>query len=53
MWDQRSFLGTDIIKARLIRQLLSHTSGYQDYYPQDYVAPFMEKPVTAESITLS
>lgn len=33
-----------------IRQLLSHTSGYQDFYPQDYVAPFMEKPVTAESI---
>jgi D-alanyl-D-alanine carboxypeptidase len=33
-----------------IRQLLSHTSGYQDYYPQDYVAPFMEKPVTAERI---
>ena len=33
-----------------IRQLLSHTSGYQDYYPQDYVAPFMQKPVTAESI---
>lgn len=33
-----------------IRQLLSHTSGYQDYYPQDYVAPFMQKPVTADSI---
>ncbi len=33
-----------------IRQLLSHTSGYQDYYPQDYVAPFMQKPVTANSI---
>jgi CubicO group peptidase (beta-lactamase class C family) len=33
-----------------VRQLLSHTSGYQDYYPQDYVAPFMEKPVSAESI---
>ncbi len=33
-----------------IRQLLSHTSGYQDYYPQDYVAPFMQKPVSAESI---
>ena len=33
-----------------IRQLLSHTSGYQDYYPQDYLAPFMEKPVTAQSI---
>src|ERR1022692_1599279 len=33
-----------------IRQLLTHTSGYQDYYPQDYVAPFMEKPVTAGQI---
>jgi D-alanyl-D-alanine carboxypeptidase len=33
-----------------IRQLLSHTSGYQDYYPQDYVPPFMQKPATAESI---
>jgi CubicO group peptidase (beta-lactamase class C family) len=33
-----------------IRQLLSHTSGYQDYYPQDYVAPFMQKPVTAAGI---
>src|SRR5580658_6843866 len=33
-----------------IRQLLSHTSGYQDYYPQDYVPPFMQQPVTAESI---
>ena len=33
-----------------VRQLLTHTSGYQDYYPQDYVAPFMQKPVTAQSI---
>jgi CubicO group peptidase (beta-lactamase class C family) len=33
-----------------IRELLSHTSGYQDYYPLDYVAPFMRKPVTAEGI---
>ncbi len=33
-----------------IRELLTHTSGYQDYYPQDYVAPFMEEQVTAESI---
>ena len=33
-----------------IRQLLTHTSGYQDYYPLDYVAPFMQKPVTAEGI---
>ncbi len=33
-----------------IRQLLSHTSGYQDYWPQDYVMPFMLRPVTAEKI---
>jgi D-alanyl-D-alanine carboxypeptidase len=33
-----------------IRMLLSHTSGYQDYYPLDYVAPFMQKDVTAEDI---
>jgi CubicO group peptidase (beta-lactamase class C family) len=33
-----------------IRELLTHTSGYQDYYPQDYLAPFMEKPVTADQI---
>jgi CubicO group peptidase (beta-lactamase class C family) len=33
-----------------IRQLLSHTAGYQDYYPQDYVPPFMRVPVTAEGI---
>ena len=33
-----------------IRQLLSHTSGYQDYWPQDYVPPFMLQPVTADTI---
>jgi CubicO group peptidase (beta-lactamase class C family) len=33
-----------------IRELLTHTSGYQDYYPQDYVAPFMVKPVSAAQI---
>ncbi|HTR22957.1 MAG TPA: serine hydrolase domain-containing protein [Terriglobales bacterium] len=33
-----------------IRQLLSHTSGYQDYWPQDYVMPIMLKPVTADKI---
>lgn len=31
-----------------IRQLLSHTSGYRDYWPQDYVPPFMLEPTTAE-----
>src|ERR1700748_1341682 len=33
-----------------IRQLLSHTSGYQDYWPQDYVMPMRLHPVTAEKI---
>jgi CubicO group peptidase (beta-lactamase class C family) len=33
-----------------IRELLSHTSGYQDYWPQDYVPPFMLRVVTADKI---
>jgi CubicO group peptidase (beta-lactamase class C family) len=33
-----------------IRELLSHTSGYQDFWPQDYVPPLMLKPITAEQI---
>ena len=33
-----------------IRQLLSHTSGYQDFWPQDYVMPMMLKPATPQSI---
>jgi CubicO group peptidase (beta-lactamase class C family) len=33
-----------------IRQVLSMTSGYQDYWPQDYVMPSMLKPVTAQEI---
>ena len=33
-----------------IRQLLSHTSGYQDYWPQDYMFPLMEKPITPDGI---
>ena len=33
-----------------IRELLSHTSGYQDYWPQDYVPPLMLKPISAEQI---
>ncbi len=33
-----------------LRQLLSHTSGYQDYYPLDYVAPFMLRDTTAAQI---
>jgi CubicO group peptidase (beta-lactamase class C family) len=33
-----------------IRQLLSHTSGYQDYWPQDYVMPMTLQPVDARKI---
>lgn len=33
-----------------IRQLLSHTSGYQDYWPQDYVMKPMLDPTTAQKI---
>ena len=37
-------------KEITIRQLLSMTSGYQDFWPQDYVMPMMLKPTTAEGI---
>ncbi|MBC9031929.1 beta-lactamase family protein [Sphingomonas sp. JC676] len=33
-----------------IRQLLSHTAGLQDYWPQDYSFAAMEKPVTPQGI---
>ncbi|HYK10388.1 MAG TPA: serine hydrolase domain-containing protein [Gemmatimonadales bacterium] len=33
-----------------IRELLSHTSGYQDYWPQDYVMPNMLDSTTARQI---
>jgi len=33
-----------------IRQVLSMTSGYQDYWPQDYVMPSMMKPTSPEEI---
>jgi D-alanyl-D-alanine carboxypeptidase len=33
-----------------IRQLLSHTSGYQDYWPQDYVMKPMLEPITTRKI---
>jgi CubicO group peptidase (beta-lactamase class C family) len=42
----------DLTRAQevTIRQLLSHTAGYQDYWPQDYVPPFMLQPTTASQI---
>lgn len=33
-----------------IRELLSHTSGYQDFWPQDYVPPAMEKAISPQGI---
>lgn len=33
-----------------IRQILSHTSGYQDYWPEDYLMTPMQKPETAQQI---
>lgn len=33
-----------------IRQLLSHTSGYQDFWPQDYAMPWILQPTTADKI---
>ena len=33
-----------------IRQLLSHTSGYEDYAPQDYIIPEWTQPTTPRSI---
>jgi len=42
----------DLTRARdvTVRELLSHTSGYQDYWPQDYVPPAMLQPTTAAAI---
>ncbi|MGD0620247.1 MAG: serine hydrolase domain-containing protein, partial [Bryobacteraceae bacterium] len=33
-----------------IRELLSHTSGYEDYAPQDYMIPEWTKPITPQAI---
>jgi D-alanyl-D-alanine carboxypeptidase len=33
-----------------VRQLLSHTSGYQDFWPQDYVMPMMLTATTPQAI---
>ena len=33
-----------------IRMLLSHTSGYQDYWPEDYLMPPMAQPTAAQHI---
>jgi D-alanyl-D-alanine carboxypeptidase len=33
-----------------VRELLSHTSGYEDYAPQDYIIPEWIKPTTPEAV---
>ncbi len=33
-----------------IRELLSHTSGYEDYAPQDYLIPEWTRPITPDGI---
>jgi CubicO group peptidase (beta-lactamase class C family) len=33
-----------------LRQILSHTSGYEDYAPEDYATPAMTQPTTPEHI---
>jgi len=33
-----------------IREILSHTSGYQDFWPQDYLMPMMKQPTTPAHI---
>jgi CubicO group peptidase (beta-lactamase class C family) len=33
-----------------LRNLLTHTSGYEDYAPQDYTIPVWTKPTTAQAI---
>jgi D-alanyl-D-alanine carboxypeptidase len=43
---------TDVTRANevTIRQILSMTSGYQDFWPQDYVMPSMMKSVSPQEI---
>jgi CubicO group peptidase (beta-lactamase class C family) len=37
-------------KEITVRNLMSHTSGYEDYAPQDYTIPAWTKPTTAQAI---
>ena len=50
--DKVSRFFPDLTRANEItlRQLLSHTSGYSDYYPLDYVAPWMARDTTPAEI---
>jgi D-alanyl-D-alanine carboxypeptidase len=37
-------------KEVTLRNLLSHTSGYEDYAPQDYTIPAWTRPTTAQQV---
>ncbi len=44
------FPGLTRAKEVTVRMLLSHTSGYQDFWPEDYVMTSMMVPTTAQHI---
>jgi CubicO group peptidase (beta-lactamase class C family) len=46
----RWFPGLTRAREISLRQLLSMTAGYQDYWPQDYVFPAMQRPITPDAI---
>src|ERR1700683_1375858 len=50
--DKVSKYFPDLTRANeiTVRELLSHTSGYEDYAPQDYMIPEWTKPVTPDEI---
>jgi CubicO group peptidase (beta-lactamase class C family) len=50
--DQVATYFPDLAKPQpvTIRQVLSHTAGFRDYWPQDYVTPEMAKPASVRAI---
>jgi D-alanyl-D-alanine carboxypeptidase len=44
------FPGLTAANEITLRQLLSHTSGYEDYAPQDYIIPEWVTPTTPEEL---
>jgi D-alanyl-D-alanine carboxypeptidase len=50
--DKVSKYFPDLTRANevTIRELLSHTSGYEDYAPQDYTIPEQTKPTTPQTV---
>ena len=50
--DKVSKFYPDLTRANevTIRELLSHTSGYEDYAPQDYMIPEWTRPTTPDAI---